>query len=265
MKKRIAFIMVTALLLMLSSCSQQNFVYWKNIPSEAEYPVDKQYEIVIQHDDRLSIAVSSKNPELSVPFNRQGGAFHVNEEGRVSASSAGTSAGSEKGYRVDMDGNIDFPILGKLHVEGLTLNAASEMIQRKIMEGNYIKSPLVTIDILNFKYTVLGAVAKTGTYRVNGDRITLIDAIANAGDLSPNARVDRVQVIRMVNGERKVYMHDLGDESIFYSPAFNLQQNDIVYVEPKFRKKSGEDRSLQYGTIVLSLVTAVCSLIWLFK
>lgn len=265
MKKRSALMMGTALLFMLSSCSTQNYVYWKNMPSEAKYPVDKQYETVIQHDDRLSIVVSSKSPELAVPFNKQGGAFSVSEDGRVTVSSDNTAGVGEKGYRVDMDGNIDFPILGKLHVEGLTLNAASEMIQRKIQEGNYIKSPLVSIDILNFKYTVLGAVGKTGTYRAGGDRITLVDAIANAGDLSPSARLDRIQVIRTVNGERRVFVHDFGDESLFYSPAFNLQQNDIVYVEPKYRKKSGEDRSIQYGTILLSLVTSVCSLIWLFK
>ena len=117
--------MGTALLLMLSSCSTQNFVYWKNMPSEAKYPVDKQYETVIQHDDRLSIVVSSKSPELAVPFNKQGGAFSVSEDGRVTVSSDNTAGVGEKGYRVDMDGNIDFPILGKLHVEGLTLNAAS--------------------------------------------------------------------------------------------------------------------------------------------
>ncbi len=189
----------------------------------------------------------------------------VTEDGTVSASSEGTATVREKGYRVDVDGNIEFPILGKLHVGGLTLNEATEMIQQKIKEGNYIKSPLVSIEILNFKYTVLGAVGNTGTFRVDGDRVTLVDAIANAGDLASNARVDRIQVIRTVNGERKVFMHDFGDESLFYSPAFYLQQNDIVYVEPKYRKKSHEDRGFQYGTLLLSLVTTICSILWATK
>lgn len=166
---------------------------------------------------------------------------------------------------MDVDGNIEFPILGKLHVGGLTLNEATEMIQQKIKEGNYIKSPLVSIEILNFKYTVLGAVGNTGTFRVDGDRVTLVDAIANAGDLASNARVDRIQVIGTVNGERKVFVHDFGDESLFYSPAFYLQQNDIVYVEPKYRKKSNEDRGFQYGTLLLSLVTTICSILWATK
>lgn len=202
---------------------------------------------------------------MAIPFNRQGGTFYLTDDGTVSAASEGTATIREKGYRVDVDGNIEFPILGKLHVGGLTLNEATEMIQQKIKEGNYIKSPLVSIEILNFKYTVLGAVGNTGTFRVDGDRVTLVDAIANAGDLASNARVDRIQVIRTVNGERKVFVHDFGDESLFYSPAFYLQQNDIVYVEPKYRKKSNEDRGFQYGTLLLSLVTTICSILWATK
>ena len=228
MKKRNNLIFGMAFLILLSSCSPQNFVYWKNIQSEAKCLENERYEAIIQKDDRLSIQVSSKNPELAIPFNRQGGTFYLTEDGTVSASSEGTATVREKGYRVDVDGNIEFPILGKLHVGGLTLNEATEMIQQKIKEGNYIKSPLVSIEILNFKYTVLGAVGNTGTFRVDGDRVTLVDAIANAGDLASNARVDRIQVIRTVNGERKVFVHDFGDESLFYSPAFYLQQNDIV-------------------------------------
>lgn len=264
MQKRFIFIMWTAFLILLSSCSSQNFVYWKNIHTDAKCLDNIRYEAIIQSDDRLSIQVSSKNPELAIPFNRQSGEFYLTDDGTISTSSE-SAAMREKGYRVDVEGNIDFPILGKIHIVGLTLNQATELIQQKIMEGNYIKSPLVSIEILNFKYTVLGAVEKTGTFRVNGDRITLVDAIANAGDLSSNARVDRIQVIRTVNGERKVFLHDFGDESLFSSPAFYLQQNDIVYVEPKYRKKSHEERSIQYGTLLLSIVTTVCSLFWALK
>lgn len=159
MKKRNNLIFGMAFLILLSSCSPQNFVYWKNIQSEAKCLENERYEAIIQKDDRLSIQVSSKNPELAIPFNRQGGTFYLTEDGTVSASSEGTATVREKGYRVDVDGNIEFPILGKLHVGGLTLNEATEMIQQKIKEGNYIKSPLVSIEILNFKY-----------YRVGGSR-----------------------------------------------------------------------------------------------
>lgn len=266
MQKKMFFLIGwTVSLILLSSCSSTNFVYWKNLQDDNKYLDYMKYEVVIQHDDRLSITVSSKNPELAIPFNRQSGAFRLSKDGNISTSSDNTADIQEKGYRVDIDGNIDFPILGKLHMEGLTLNGATELIRKKIIEGNYIKSPLVSVEILNFKYTVLGAVGHTGTFKVDGDRITLVDAIANAGDLASNARLDRVQVVRTVNGERKVFVHDFGDESLFYSPAFYLQQNDIVYVEPKYRKKSNEDRGIQYTTLLMSIVTAICSAVWAIK
>ena len=172
---------------------------------------------------------------------------------------------NEKGYRVDVDGNIDFPILGKLYVEGMTVNAVKQLISDRIEEGNYMKDPLVAIEFLNFKYTVLGAVGRNGTFSANGDRVTLLEAIANAGDLTAKAQTDRVAVIREINGERQMFMHDLRSKDIFDSPCFYLQQNDIVYVEPKYRKKDNEDRGWQIGTMLLSAVTAVCSILWAIK
>ena len=112
---------------------------------------------------------------------------------------------------------------------------------------------------------MLGAVANNGTFTVDGDRITLIDAIARAGDLNAKARIDRVAVIREIGGERKMFMHDLRSMDIFDSPCYYLQQNDIVYVEPKYRKKDNEDRGWQIGTTLLSVVTAVCSILWAIK
>jgi polysaccharide export outer membrane protein len=119
----------------------------------------------------------------------------------------------------------------------------------------------VSIEFLNFKYTVLGA-AGAGTYNVEGDRITLLEAIAKAGDLAENARINRVQVIREENGVRKVYNHDLRSKEIFDSPAYYLQQNDIVYVEPKYKKKDTEDRTIQYSSLLLSILSTVCSVLW---
>ena len=166
---------------------------------------------------------------------------------------------------LDFDGNIDFPILGKLHVEGLTVSQVTDLIKKKLIAGNYMKDPLVSLEFLNFKYTVLGAVGHTGTFSVDGDRITLLEAVANAGDLTARAKVDRVAVIREIGGERQMFMHDLRSKDIFESPCFYLQQNDIVYVEPKYNKKDNEERGWQIGTTLLSVVTAVCSIIWATK
>ena len=166
---------------------------------------------------------------------------------------------------MDVNGEIDFPILGKLHVEGLTVSEVTKLIRDRIVQGNYIKDPIISIEFLNFKYTVLGAVGRNGTFSVDGDRVTLLEAIANAGDLTSKARIDRVAVIREVGNERQMFMHDLRSTDVFESPCFYLQQNDIVYVEPKYRKKDTEDRGWQVVTTLLSLVTAVCSIMWATK
>lgn len=164
-----------------------------------------------------------------------------------------------------MDGDIDFPILGILHVEGLTVSEVKDLIKKKIEKGSYMKDPLVSIEFLNFKYTVLGAVNNNGTFTVDGDRITLLEAIANAGDLTDKARTDRVAVIREVDGERQMFMHDLKSKDIFESPCFYLQQNDVVYVEPKYGKRDREDRGWQISTTLLSIASVICSLLWVLK
>ena len=261
MKKKMVFMGMLAVLLLSSCASRKSFVYLQDLEVDMEYPIEVKHEAKVHRDDRLAITVSCKQPALAIPFNMQGGNFTIGADGSVT-SQGGSSA--EKGYRVDIDGNIDFPILGKLHVEGKKVSEVKEMIQDKIKAGNYIKDPLVSIEFLNFKYTVLGA-AGAGTYNVEGDRITLLEAIAKAGDLGTNARVDMVQVFREENGVRKVYNHDLRSKEILDSPAYYLQQNDIVYVEPKYKKKDTEDRAIQYGTLVLSVFASICSLLWVLK
>lgn len=263
--KRNIYIACIVALAVFSSCSsRKNFVYLNDMNLAERYPIEDIHEATVHRDDRLSIVVSCKSPELALPFNVQGGAFRVEADGGITVGD-NVSAVREKGYRVDKNGNIDFPILGQLHVEGLTLSAVKELIRNKIIAGNYIKDPLVSIEILNFRYTVLGAVGSNGTYSVDGDRVTLLEAIAKAGDLTSRARVDRVAVIRENNGTREMYMHDLRSKDIFESPCFYLQQNDIVYVEPRYKKKDTEDRTIQYGTLILSLVTAACSVLWYLK
>ena len=146
----------------------------------------------------------------------------------------------------------------------MTVSQVKQLIQDRIKEGGYIKDPIVSIEFLNFKYTVLGA-AGAGSFSVEGDRITLLEAIAKSGDLPSNARLDRVLVIREETGVRKVYPHDLRSTDIFESPAFYLQQNAIVYVEPKYKKKDKEDRAIQYGSLLRSPSAAGTSLFWVLK
>ena len=244
-------------LLMASCATTGRLTYFSDMQPESVVAVGGQQEICLRPGDKITIVVSSKDQKLADLFNL------------TDVAAAPDSGGGERAerrnalmYTVDSDGNIDFPILGKLHVEGMKVSEVTDMIKQKIEQGNYMKDPLVSIEFLNFKYTVLGAVGRNGTFSADGDRITLLEAIANAGDLAVNAQIDRVAVIRETDGERQMFMHDLRSTDLFESPCFYLQQNDIVYVEPKYKKKDKEDRGWQIVTTVLSLVTAVCSVIW---
>ena len=251
-------LMLVGLVVFCTSCnSTKKVVYLQDVIPLKQQEIAQQFEMHIHVDDLLAIMVNSKDPELALPFNMPVVTYQIGAQT--------TAQQRILGYLVDTNGNIDFPILGKLHVEGLKVSEVTNLIRERIIAGNYIKDPIVSLEFLNFKYTVLGAVANNGTFTVDGDRITLIDAIARAGDLNAKARIDRVAVIREIGGERKMFMHDLRSMDIFDSPCYYLQQNDIVYVEPKYRKKDNEDRGWQIGTTLLSVVTAVCSILWAIK
>ena len=250
---------VAAVLLMASCGSSRKFVYLNDMVPGESYPINVESGTVVHVNDRLDIKVSCKNLELAVPFNTQTGAYQVSTDGSV--KTAGVDL-AEKGYRVDADGNIVFPILGKINVEGKSIKEVSELIESMIEEGNYIKDPEVSIEFLNFKYTVLGAVNGKGTYTVDGDRVTILEAIAKAGDVTKAARLDKVAVIRMVDGKQQIFYNDLRTADIFMSPTYYLQQNDIVYVEPKYKDKSAKDKAWQISSFVISLSSLFTSLIW---
>ena len=259
MKKSISSLLVCAML--FASCARKEYLYLADMTDSAGYVVANRYQSRIQSDDRLRITVSCKNPELAAPFNVSSGAVKVTSSGDA-ASPASSDANA---YRVDSDGDINFPIIGKVHIAGLSLQEASDKIRELIMRGNYIKDPIVTIEFLNFHYTVLGAVSGNGTYTVDGDKVTVLEAIAKSGDLTANADLHNIAVIRESDGERKIYTLDITSTDIFNSPAFYLAQNDIVYARPKKAKGSGNNNLMSWITIVLSAVTAACSVTWAVK
>lgn len=251
------FLVVVTMMILASCASSKKFVYLNDMVPGESYPINTEMSTVVHENDRLDIKVSCKNPELAVPFNVQTGAYQVAADGSV--KSAGVDV-LEQGYRVDAEGNIVFPILGKIAVAGKSLKEVSDLIADMIEEGNYIKDPEVSIEFLNFKYTVLGAVNGKGTYTVDGDKVTIIEAIAKAGDVTRAARLDRVAVIRMVDGKQQIFYNDLRTADIFMSPTYYLQQNDIVYVEPKYRTRNENAwQWVSFGTSVLSVFT---SIIW---
>ena len=227
---QLKYYLLLGLTALLVSCSApKEVLYLQDITSLKEEVIDKNYEVIIHKDDLLAILVNSKDPELALPFNMPLVTYQIGAQQRL------------LGYLVDQNGDIDFPILGKLHVEGLTRMQVTELIKQKLMEEDLIKDPIVTVQFLNFKVSVMGEVARPGTFDISGDRITLLEALSMAGDLTIYGRRDRVAVIREKDGKRRILYHDLRSSDIFQSPCYYLQQNDIVYVEPN-KAKTGQSR-----------------------
>lgn len=242
---------ITALMLLpmlITGCkSSRDHVYLQDMTPGINYPMNQRPEPTVQPDDRLQIRVTCKIPELAIPFNITG------DE-------------TSQGYLVSQNGDIQMPILGTIHVAGKTLEGVQDEVRQKLVAGDYIKDPIVTASFLNFRYTVLGAVGNNGQYVVDGDRVTLIEAIAKAGDLTNDAKTDRVAVIREEADGRKMYIHDLKSTDIFSSPCFYLQQNDIVYVEPKEKKdEKSENRSWQIATVAISAASVISTIVWATK
>lgn len=256
------FLLVT---LLFSSCAtRKSLVYLRDMEELKEYPVFQKYEPVIHRDDRLSITVSCKNPELTLPFNIPGSSnYSIGLDGNITTSvPSGGSDNASKGYLVDVNGEIDFPVLGKLKVEGRTRGQVTELIKQRLIDEDLIKDPIVMVNFLNFKITVLGEVKSPNTYDIPGDRITLLEAIAKAGDISEDGRVDRVAVIREYGNKRRIMFHDLRSKDVFNSPCYYLQQNDIVYVEPSASKtRDNTQRTVSTITTILSVVTTITSLV----
>ena len=257
-------VLVLAMLLTTSCINTKRIVYLEDMREDISYPMNAQPEMRIQRDDRLSIIVNSRNPELTVPFNiSTGGDFQVTSNGDVS-----TTAGSqkqEKGYMVDLNGYIEFPILGKLKVVDLTRKQVADLIKNRLISENLINDPLIFVDILNIKITVMGEVKSPQVLQVEDSRITLLEAITRTGGVTTNALLDRVAVIREEGNERKMYMHDIRSSDIFYSPCYYLQQNDMVYIHPKFAEANTKERRTlgfySFGVTLLSLITTLTVLL----
>lgn len=250
----------TLMLAGLVSCgSVKKTVYFQDIEEGTEQVIPQAYEVKIHKDDLLSIVVSSSNPELATPFNKP----LVSQQ--VEASSA-VGRQTILGYLVDVQGQIDFPILGELYVEGLTRNQLQELIKIQLIEKGYINDPIVTVQFLNFKVSVMGEVSRPGSFTINGDRVTLLEALSMAGDLTIYGKRNRVAVIREEGGVRKVKYHDLRTARLFESPYYYLQQNDIVYVEPNKRKSQqseiNQNNSVGVWVSIASFLTTIGVLIW---
>lgn len=265
MKHQLQLLAALLIVLAATSCrTRTQMVYLTDLTPGTDYPVQPTKDLVIQTDDKVTIKVTCKNPELALAFNVPTGGYSISSEGNISSTN---SSNGDSRYTVADDGTIDFPIIGKIQARGLTCRQLSETIKNELRSRNLITDPYVTTEIVNFTYSVLGEAKKVGTVEVKGkDRVTILDAIAQSGDLTQDAKLDRIAVIREENGKRRIHHVDIRSKSIFDSPVFYLKQNDIIYVEPNDNKVREESRrNMQWIFTGASLITTAISLITLFK
>jgi polysaccharide export outer membrane protein len=228
----LAFIVFCQTACSTSNVSKEDFLYFRKGGSA----VTTQKETTIKKHDLLSIQVFSNtiNQEQAAVFN-----MSVVKESALSATGAGAgetqgSAGQGQGYEVGADGNIEMPVIGSIKAEGLTKQQLKEALKGRLKE--YIKLPNVNIRFLKFNVNVIGEVKLPGNKTFQSDRVTIIDALSAAGDLTDYGKRESVTVIREENNTKAYYKIDLRNKNLFESPAYVLQQNDIVYVEPNANK-----------------------------
>lgn len=218
------------------SCSAPSQVtYFQDLrPGESEQKVVAATEIKVRPGDKLSIIVNSRDPQLSQLFNLP----YVSQQiGQISASKgAGSASGSSQGisgYTVDEEGMIDFPVLGKLEIAGKNREEVAAFIKEELLSKNLVKDPVVTVEYMNLCISVLGEVTQPGRYSIDRDKVTLLDAISMAGDLTIYGKREKVLVLREEEGVQHVYGVNLcSAEHLYTSPVYYLRQNDVVYVEP---------------------------------
>jgi polysaccharide export outer membrane protein len=222
---KVNFLLYLGVLLFMTSCaSKKKMIYLQGIEQASTSEVVK-YEPKIQLDDLLYINVSSESIEAAAPFNLGGDAEQTLAGGNVIQF---------RSYLVDNNGEIDFPILGIMKVAGLSKTELHDLLKIKLEE--YLKDPILVIRVVNFKVTVMGEVKNPGSFTINSDRLTIMEALAQAGDLTPVANRDNILVVREESGLKSYYRVNLTDSELLKSPIYYLKQNDLIIVEPRFTK-----------------------------
>lgn len=262
-----------ALVWLLSSCaSTKHLSYFQNI-SQGVRDTTENISVppitpTIEPDDILMINVNGANPAAAAVFNQSSGNYMG--QAYVGASSTtedlyGRAAQYTLGYLVDKKGNINFPLLGTLNMEGMTLIQAQDTIQNRLIP--YLKDPQVSIRFLNYKITVLGEVEHPGTFTIPNQQVTLLQALGLAGDMTIFGKRVNVLVVREKNGKREIGRIDMNNsQSLFSSPFYYLQQNDVVYVQPSRSKLWNMDQTtVRNISIIASVLSALAVVVTVFR
>lgn len=257
-------ILILAVALVFGACSHKNLAYFQDVEQQITTEMTEAATIKIQPADELSIVVKSKDAILADLFNMPIISHRVGY-GETSSNSPSQYVAS---YIVDSNGKINFPILGQIEVGGKTREEAKQFIEEQLKSQNLVNDPVVVIYYMNTTYTVLGEVARPGRYAFSRDRITILDAIGQCGDLTINGVREKVLVMRTVDDKQTVYAVDLTNyKDVLESPVYYLQQNDVIYVTPNEKRmrestvNGNNILSTSFWISVASLVASVASII----
>ena len=254
--KTIGCFAVATLLLCSCSSSKNSLTYFEDIKGVETGEFEKgMYDITIIPDDELFITVTSMVPSATSVYNLP----LVNPSTRDALGVATTP--QQQTYRVDKNGNIVMPVLGEIHVSGLSTKQLKDLLVEKISQD--VEDPIVLVELVNFRVNVLGEVNAPGMKTVTRERYSILDAIANAGDLTEYGERENVLLIREENGKRVYHRFNLNNSGILASPYFYLKQNDVIYVEPnEIRKDNSKyNQNNSYKISVISTIVSACSVI----
>ena len=258
-----AILVATALLMTLTAChSEKKIVYFQDTNEDSRIQMQALRVVRVRPSDKIAIIVKCEDPEASSLFNQ----FTINQIMGSTQRVSVTGSNGIVGYTVDADGNIDFPVLGKLHVADLTRQEIANLIKDELDKQGQARNASVTVEFVDLGVTVLGEVKSPGRVNINRDSYTLLDAIAAAGDLTIDARRD-ITITRIEGDTVKNYMVDLRDQhNVYSSPAFYLSQNDVIYAAPTAKKartstvNGNTVLSASFWVSIASLIASVLSI-----
>lgn len=249
-------IVAGAIAALMAGCSStEEIAYVKDAPRDTVSEITGEFTKGIQANDLLSIYVESESPEVTIQFNQE-----TNKIAYANGTVINPGSSVVTGYLVNRDGDINFPVLGKIHVLGMTHEQLAKDLENRLVSDGHILDATVTVKLMNFKVSVLGDVMKPGMIQATGERLTIFEALSMVGDMTIYGQRKNVTVIREENGQRTIGEIDLTAADVFESPYYYLHQNDVVYVEPNLKKKKSANRDPMLMTYISSAVSIVSML-----
>ncbi len=263
---------VLAAALLWSCATPTNIAYFQDMEESQVLQNQKVTPIRLKPMDQVSIIVNTRVPEVTAMFNMP---YYTNRIGETQSltSASGTnyslSASNISGYTLDADGNIDFPVLGKINLAGKTREEAANYIKELIVASKQTKEAVVTVEFMNLGFSVLGEVTRPGRYKIDRDRFTIFDALGLAGDLTINGQRENVTLVRHNGQADEVFKLNLLDAGQLYSsPAFYVQQGDMIYVLPnekRVRESTVNGNTVRSSSFWISLASLTTSVIVLMS